>query len=527
MAQRSILELLLRSKKEGTAAKEVAGDLKELKTASGDAGKAAEKLNLGMLAVKGAAITAGIAFLKGIPALIDLGFAATRAEVALIGLAGGEHEAAEALEGVIRGAGGAIDKMTAATSAAKLFSMGLASNAEEAEKLTKIAITLGAAMGRGPQEAFENFTLLLANQSILRLDTFGISAGAVRERMNELKVVMPELDQTTRFMTATMEQAEGAMKKLDDAGFVAASSYDRFKTKIDDAKISVAQFFSEGLLPWLDGIEMISNALDERNASLTDSSDKIAALREQMEGLPPRYRRWSEAELDAAEASIKLENALSQGVGSWDEWTSAADGAREVTEDVAESTRDVALALGEVSRAKVAAEALKGLNEAWKSGLIDQDQYEEAFTRIAVTMTDMGPAQIDASLSLFNMKRDFADGKTDIDAYIESLVDFSREIRHIPDGKKITIGIDYVYEGGAPEFQHGGSFTVGGPQGIDRTPVFFMASRGEQVTVTPKTGRGSGGDGRPGAKLSIGNVTINRDLDLRAFGSLMNRWAGI
>ena len=40
-------------------------------------------------------------------------------------------------------------------------------------------------------------------------------------------------------------------------------------------------------------------------------------------------------------------------------------------------------------------------------------------------------------------------------------------------------------------FQHGGSFMVGGPAGIDRTPVSFMATRGEKVTVTP-VGQGAG-----------------------------------
>ncbi len=38
-------------------------------------------------------------------------------------------------------------------------------------------------------------------------------------------------------------------------------------------------------------------------------------------------------------------------------------------------------------------------------------------------------------------------------------------------------------------FADGGGFTVGGPSGRDRTPVQFMATRGEEVEITPAGGR--------------------------------------
>lgn len=41
-----------------------------------------------------------------------------------------------------------------------------------------------------------------------------------------------------------------------------------------------------------------------------------------------------------------------------------------------------------------------------------------------------------------------------------------------------------------PGFAQGGSFTIGGPTGVDKTPVMFMGSRGEQVDITPKGGGG-------------------------------------
>jgi len=66
------------------------------------------------------------------------------------------------------------DLMAAAN---KLMNMGLADSEEKAAKLANMATTLGIAMGKDAKGAMEEFTLMLANQSIPRLDTFGISSG--------------------------------------------------------------------------------------------------------------------------------------------------------------------------------------------------------------------------------------------------------------------------------------------------------------------------------------------------------------
>jgi hypothetical protein len=62
--------------------------------------------------------------------------------------------------------------------------------------------------------------------------------------------------------------------------------------------------------------------------------------------------------------------------------------------------------------------------------------------------------------------------------------------------KQLTALAEFKLTGNMPQFAggfaNGGSFTVGGPGGVDKTPVSFMATRGENVTVTPP-GRGGGG----------------------------------
>jgi len=69
--------------------------------------------------------------------------------------------------------------------------------------------------------------------------------------------------------------------------------------------------------------------------------------------------------------------------------------------------------------------------------------------------------------------------------------DLTSAINSIPTATWVTVTTEYITIGGHEftgigGFQHGGQFRVGGPAGPDRTPVFFMASRGETVTVTPE-----------------------------------------
>ena len=203
--------------------------------------------------IKGAALAAAGAFLtfqtlkKGMEFSVDARMMAIeleRAELALAGFSGSGEEANKAIEAIVEATGGIVSRMTAAQAASRLFSMGLASNSAEAAKLTEMAVTLGGAMGKGPHQAIEEFTLMLANQSILRLDTFGISGAAVRDRMAELAESSLDAGKELNFMTAVMEQGLPKMEALDDAGFQAGSSIDLLAVAADDTKAALGEMFT-------------------------------------------------------------------------------------------------------------------------------------------------------------------------------------------------------------------------------------------------------------------------------------------
>jgi hypothetical protein len=169
-------------------------------------------------AVKGA-VTAFIAYqaVGIVTDLVNQGRAANNATAAFTALRGGAEGAAQTLAAMRNATGGVIDDMTLMQNATRLFQMQLANTDADAAKFTEIAVKLGASMGKSANEAMENFSLMLANQSLLRLDTFGISAAAVRERMKELAEEFPNMDKQARFLQATLEQGEKAMGRLGDA----------------------------------------------------------------------------------------------------------------------------------------------------------------------------------------------------------------------------------------------------------------------------------------------------------------------
>lgn len=483
----SVLELILRSVKQGTAAKKTADELKQLQKESKKTEAATKKLNIAMLAVKGAVMTAGVAFLKSIPDILNQGLAIDRAEVALIAYAGSAEEATRTIDLMKDATGGAMSRMSAMQNATRMLSMGLASNADEAANLTKIAVTLGSTMGKGPQAAIEDFTLMLANQSILRLDTFGISGANVRERMKELADQgFAPADRQLRFLTATMEMAEGKMTALDEAGFEATSNVDRLKATIEDLKAGAITWIADGLMPWIDGLYALKDAHAAHEETIIRSTssyqDYIAEYERINSGLPV-YAQSIGALTEAEWAASRATDAMTVGKR---QYASAADIATTASNNLAEANRSVALSLGDITAATLAKDALDALTTAHKEGAISEDEYKAGFIEITGALTDMTSEQVATQLRIFELNQDLAGGETDAEGYAAGLLDVANAMDLIKD-KHVTLTVDVVYEKGEGYigFQHGGSFIVRGPPGPDRVPVRFMATSGERVTVTP------------------------------------------
>lgn len=215
----------------------------------------------------------------------------------------------------------------------RFLSMGLADTEDRAAELARIAVTLGAAMGKGAGPAMEEFALLLANQSIPRLDTFGISAARVRERIGELQAETQGLSREEAFLQAVMEQAAISMERLGNA--VPTDPYTQFEVKVDNLKDKLKILISEALLPTADALNVVADAatgamgeaveaeaqaLDEASGSLEEHEEALVKALEGYRKSRTFFGMFTGTTDEAREAVIQQTRAIAEGSVTYDEF---------------------------------------------------------------------------------------------------------------------------------------------------------------------------------------------------------------
>ncbi len=172
--------------------------------------------------------------------LADLGSQANRAEDRFRAFAGEVGDADELLAAFNEGAGGTVDKLTAMTSAGRLLQMGLVSNNAEMEQVVEIATRLGD-QTQSAGDRVSDFALLLANQSIPRLDNFGISSGRVRDRIKELQAAFPAMSREAAFSQAVFEQGAKSLDILGVRTQDAGTKMEVARANIQNMRIEMGQ----------------------------------------------------------------------------------------------------------------------------------------------------------------------------------------------------------------------------------------------------------------------------------------------
>lgn len=132
------------------------------------------------------------------------------------------------------------------TGANMLMRMNIAENPEELENILAMITRL-----KSPTEdlgtAINNFSLMMANQSVLRLDSFGLSSGRVRARILELLESGQALDREEAFKMATLEEGARAIERLGSAATTAATPLARLEVAIQNITEDAASNISAGV----------------------------------------------------------------------------------------------------------------------------------------------------------------------------------------------------------------------------------------------------------------------------------------
>lgn len=162
----------------------------------------------------------------------------------------------------------ALDKLRSATrgmvsdaelmkSANQFLVMGLADSTEEASKFAEMATQLGRAMGKDAVPAMADFASMLANQSIPRLDTFGISSGRVRESIEAQMKANAELTREQAFLNAVLKEGGAAMERVGEQGEGAAAGLARTRASAANLRDEIGSRLLKLLSPLMSGLDSI------------------------------------------------------------------------------------------------------------------------------------------------------------------------------------------------------------------------------------------------------------------------------
>ena len=173
---------------------------------------------------------------------VKLGAEVQMAEKRLVAFAGGVEQATKYMEALAAGSDNTIDRLTGLAQASRMLETGMVTNAREMELAAAMVAKLGN-QARSTESRMQMLTLLLANQSVLRLDEFGLSIDRVRERQEALE--KQGRSTTEAFRAAVFAEAEEKLAVLGDTSATTATKIGQvaaaWKTMVQTIAATAAQ----------------------------------------------------------------------------------------------------------------------------------------------------------------------------------------------------------------------------------------------------------------------------------------------
>jgi hypothetical protein len=311
------IQLLIEGKDyTGPALNSVNRELGEMQTGVNRTTQAWGSFKTGVTTALGAfAIAGGVAAIVG--QINDLGFAANAAEKTFTQVAGGADEAAASLARMRQLTGGVIDDMSLMKGASSLLVTGIAQTNEQAEELVNLGARLGSVMGVDAAESISNLNSALLNNSFMRLDTLGISAARVRERVNELKEA--GMDMSEAFSQAVLEIGSQTLEDLGAAAGVAETAIGRLSVQFNNMGQDLAQFVNlqlETAATTLEQLGVLWNYATTGNTGIPEVDARINALQE-LNTLAQQYDAQIRALDDIPQYFSTLDADLQTKVGTF------------------------------------------------------------------------------------------------------------------------------------------------------------------------------------------------------------------
>lgn len=175
---------------------------------------------------------------------------------------------------------GVVDETTLMAGANRLLMMGLVDNEDELVNTVGLITDLSLVTGRDLNTAFQDFGALLANQSVLRLDNFGLSSERVRARIEELQATSADLSDTDAFNMAVFEEGARVLETV-------APAIEANTRRVDQAGAELRNFGQDIGTNLVENVDRIINDLESLTsgtmsvgtaaATIVDASEAEAA----------------------------------------------------------------------------------------------------------------------------------------------------------------------------------------------------------------------------------------------------------
>lgn len=302
-----------------------------------------------------------------------------------------------------------------------------------------------------------------------------------------------------------LEEMEEQLSFVDEATGDAVQTYDEYliaTTRLAEVKGELSDKERDALLLSEDLIE----STDTQTRAMAENEQILDVLREKV-GLTTRAQFELAFQQDlTADAAMREHDALRNVESASRDAAGAAD-------DLEESTRNVAIAVGELTGAEIGRQFIQDLNRLWEDGAISEEEYISQMVEAQTMLLGLPADAVTAQLALFDLRQEWESGQIEIDEYLDLARDLKNTIEGIPTDKEVNIRVNTTYGssgtgiGGIPEgYQTGGDFVV--PPGFPNDSFPMFVSSGERVIVqTPAqqaaNPQPAGGGGGPGVVLNI------------------------
>lgn len=191
-------------------------------------------------------------------------------------------------QSIQQASGYTIDQMAAMQAANQAMLLGVAKSPQEFERLTKVAVSLGRAMGQDSAKSIEDLTTGIGRQSRLILDNLGIIVDTEKAYEKYAKSVGKTASQLTdaekqqAFLNEALEQGEKKIAGMGENSLDTADKVDRLNSRWADFQVE----FGRAMLATNDGtgvLDILNSSLDtfiSKFKDYTDASNGVKTLEE-------------------------------------------------------------------------------------------------------------------------------------------------------------------------------------------------------------------------------------------------------